>query len=125
MERGSFEDAELLNVTIRNYGFALTESPTPVLTTYAHWLRYNWVGVPENYLPVTVSVELQDASGTVMARIDAEYEVCFYTVREVKRDEQESVLETVLPDFWEEVEPFLSNVLEALRYVGPPIQDAL
>lgn len=122
--RSTFDEAFIVNFSIRNYGYIATASPKSVLTTYVHWTRYNWIGEPENTLPITVIIEIQDSTGTVMARIDAEYELYFFTVREVKRDEQEIILESVLPGFWSEVEPFLSQALLELDYHGPLFQDA-
>lgn len=120
----TFDEAFILNLSIRNYGYIASASQKSVLTTYVHWTRYNWTGEPENTLPITVIIEIQDSTGTVMARIDAEYELYFFTVREVKRDEQEIILESVLPGFWSEVEPFLNQALLALDYHGPLFQDA-
>ena len=123
---GSYEDAELSALSMRSYRPAQPGSDTAALTTFALWWSNDWEdGHPDNNLPVTAIVEIRDAAGDMVGRIEAEYIVTFYTHREVKSGERECVLGRVLPDFWRHADEFLSVALLQLGYESTLIQEAL
>lgn len=123
---GSYDSSDLSALTMRSYRPAQPGSATAALTTFALWGNNDWEdGYPDNYLPVTAIVEIRDASGDMIGRIEAEYVVSFYTTREVKDDERERVLGQILPDFWRDADRFLSEALNELGYESTLIQEAL
>lgn len=119
-----FEDATLLAFFMKRYGTAEDPGDKVVVTTFADW-SVNSFEV-EHYFPLQIAVEVQDADERTVGRIEADYQICFYSFLAIDREHfSQFVEDVILPSFWEMVDESLSAAMIAMRFNHGLLEDKI
>lgn len=124
MQQTVFDSASLLSCSMKRYGNGADRGYKAGVTTFANWwiLKYD----AEQYFPLQVAIEVQGEGDIVIGRIEADYQVSFYSFLTIEKEHFSQLVEDlILPRFWEMANEFLCNAMIEMGFDHGLLEDKI
>lgn len=119
-----YEDAELLSFSMKRYGNRRDPGNKIEVTTFADWSITSFEA--EHCFPMQIVIDVRNADDTEIGRLEADYEICFYSHLTINREHFPQLLkDLILPYFWEMVDEFLCGAMFGMRFDHGLLEDKI